>query len=190
MEDDVALRQVRTAVKTSDARRLALLLGKFMYSLLSEVLPAPFSAFGSPDSAKMADLIVTAFTGSQPTALKGSQVLFIGKPADNERVKAAVDVFKEKLIRRDISMKAFDAGDPQASGKTYKVSGQIKQGISSKQAKKITKLIRDDGPKGVKAQIQGDELRVSSKKRDDLQAVIALVKAQDYDFAVQFTNYR
>ncbi len=65
-----------------------------------------------------------------------------------ERVKAAVDVFKEKLVRRDISMKAFDAGDPQASGKTYKVSGQIKQGISSEQAKKITKIIRDEGPQG------------------------------------------
>ena len=107
-----------------------------------------------------------------------------------ERVKAAVDVFKEKLIRRDISMKAFDAGEPQASGKTYKVIGSIKQGIDSENAKKITKLIRDEGPKGVKAQIQGEEIRVSSKKRDDLQAVQALVKAQDYDFAVQFTNYR
>jgi uncharacterized protein YajQ (UPF0234 family) len=87
-------------------------------------------------------------------------------------------------------MKAFDAGDPQPSGKTYKVIGSIKQGIDSENAKKITKLIRDEGPKGVKAQVQGDELRVSSKKRDDLQAVQALVKAQDYDFAVQFTNYR
>ena len=107
-----------------------------------------------------------------------------------ERVKAAVDVFKEKLIRRDISMKAFDAGDPQASGKTYKVIGSIKQGISSEDAKKVTKLIRDEGPKGVKAQIQGDEIRVSSKKRDDLQAVQALLKQADLDVALQFVNYR
>ena len=107
-----------------------------------------------------------------------------------ERVKAAVDVFKEKLIRRDISMKAFDAGDPQASGKTYKVIGSIKQGISSEDAKKVTKLIRDEGPKGVKAQIQGDEIRVSSKKRDDLQAVIALLKKADLNVALQFVNYR
>ena len=56
--------------------------------------------------------------------------------------------------------------------------------------RKISKLIRDEGPKGVKAQVQGEELRVSSKKRDDLQAVQQLVKSQDYDFAVQFTNYR
>jgi len=107
-----------------------------------------------------------------------------------ERVKAAVDVFKEKLIRRDISMKAFDAGEPQASGKTYKVIGSIKQGIDSENAKKITKLIRDEGPKGVKAQIQGEEIRVSSKKRDDLQAVIAMLKGADLDVALQFVNYR
>ena len=71
-----------------------------------------------------------------------------------------------------------------------KIGIALKEGITSEDAKKISKLIRDEGPKGVKAQIQGDELRVSSKKRDDLQAVQALVKAQDYDFAVQFQNYR
>jgi uncharacterized protein YajQ (UPF0234 family) len=87
-------------------------------------------------------------------------------------------------------MKAFDAGDPQASGKTYKVIGSIKQGISSEDAKKVTKLIRDEGPKGVKAQIQGDEIRVSSKKRDDLQAVQALLKQASLDVALQFVNYR
>ena len=107
-----------------------------------------------------------------------------------ERLTAALDVFKEKLIRRDISMKAFDAGDPQPSGKTYKVIGSIKQGISSEDAKKVTKLIRDEGPKGVKAQIQGEELRVSSKKRDDLQAVISLLKGEDFGIALQFVNYR
>ena len=107
-----------------------------------------------------------------------------------ERVAAALDVFKEKLVKRGISLKVLDAGEPQASGKTYKVSASIKQGIASDKAKQIAKLIRDEGPKGVKAQIQGDELRISSKKRDDLQAVQALVRAQDYDFAVQFTNRR
>ena len=107
-----------------------------------------------------------------------------------ERIKAAIDVFKEKLIRRDISMKAFDAGEPQASGKTYKVAGTLKQGISSEDAKKITKIIRDEGPKTVKTQIQGDEVRVTSKKRDDLQAVQALLRGADLDVALQFVNYR
>jgi uncharacterized protein YajQ (UPF0234 family) len=122
-------------------------------------------------------------------AWKGDDIIEITSSTE-ERAKAAVDVFKEKLIRRDISMKAFDAGEPQSSGKTYKVSGTIKQGISSENGKKITKLIRDKGPKGVKTQIQGDEIRVSSKKRDDLQAVISMLKQADLDVAVQFVNYR
>ncbi|NLU84182.1 YajQ family cyclic di-GMP-binding protein [Rhodococcus sp. HNM0569] len=107
-----------------------------------------------------------------------------------ERLQAALEVFKEKLIRRDISLKAFDAGEPQQSGKSFKLTGSLVQGISSENAKKISKKIRDEGPKGVKAQIQGDELRVTSKKRDDLQAVIALLKNEDFGIALQFVNYR
>jgi uncharacterized protein YajQ (UPF0234 family) len=122
-------------------------------------------------------------------AWKGDDTIELSSSTE-ERVKAAVDVFKEKLIRRDISMKAFEAGEPQASGKAYKVTGAIKQGISSENAKKITKLIRDEGPKNVKTQIQGDEVRVSSKKKDDLQAVIAMLKNADLDVALQFVNYR
>jgi hypothetical protein len=130
------------------------------------------------------------FRGTDTTiAWKGDEIVEIVSSTE-ERAKAAVDVFKEKLIRRDISMKAFDAGEPQASGKTYKVSGSIKEGISSENAKKITKLIRDEGPKGVKAQIQGEEIRVSSTKREDLPEVIALLKGADLEVALQFVNYR
>ena len=122
-------------------------------------------------------------------AWKGDETVELTSSTE-ERVKAAVDVFKEKLIRREISMKAFEAGEPQASGKTYKVTGTLKQGINAENAKKITKLIRDEGPKTVKTQIQGDEVRVSSKKKDDLQTVIAMLKKADLDVAVQFVNYR
>ncbi|BBY22855.1 hypothetical protein MSTO_30600 [Mycobacterium stomatepiae] len=88
------------------------------------------------------------FRGTDTTiAWKGDEGVELTSSTE-ERIKAAIDVFKEKLIRRDISMKAFDAGEPQASGKTFKVSGTLKQGIDSENAKKITKLIRDDGPKG------------------------------------------
>jgi uncharacterized protein YajQ (UPF0234 family) len=107
-----------------------------------------------------------------------------------ERAKAVLDVFKEKLVKRSQSLKILDPSEPRQSGRETKISVALKEGITQEQAKKVGKLIRDDGPKGVKVQVQGDELRVSSKKRDDLQAVIALVKEQDYDFAVQFTNYR
>ncbi len=107
-----------------------------------------------------------------------------------ERCKAAIEVFKEKLIKRDISLKAFEVGDPQLSGKTYRVVGKIVQGIASDKAKEISKTIRDEKFKGVQAQIQGDQLRVSGKKKDDLQAVIALLKGKDFGIALQFTNYR
>ena len=107
-----------------------------------------------------------------------------------DRATAVLDVFKEKLIKRQQSLKILDAGEPRQSGRDSKITVALKEGISQENAKKVGKLIRDEGPKGVKVQVQGDELRVSSKKRDDLQAVISLVKQQDYDFAVQFTNYR
>jgi uncharacterized protein YajQ (UPF0234 family) len=120
---------------------------------------------------------------------KGENVIEISASAD-DRASAVLDVFKQKLIKRDVSLKVLDASDPRQSGTESKIGITLKEGISSEDAKKISKLIRDEGPKGVKAQIQGDELRVSSKKRDDLQAVQSLVRGQDYEFAVQFTNYR
>jgi uncharacterized protein YajQ (UPF0234 family) len=66
----------------------------------------------------------------------------------------------------------------------------LKEGITQDNAKKISKIIRDEGPKGIKAQVQGEELRVSAKKKDDLQAVISLLKGKEFDFALQFVNYR
>jgi uncharacterized protein YajQ (UPF0234 family) len=120
---------------------------------------------------------------------QGDQAIEITASAD-DRASAVLDVFQGKLIKRQQSLKILDAGEPKASGRETKISIALKEGISSEDAKKVGKLIRDEGPKGVKVQVQGDELRVSSKKRDDLQAVQALVKQQDYDFAVQFTNYR
>ncbi|MGW3245053.1 YajQ family cyclic di-GMP-binding protein [Streptomyces sp. NPDC001070] len=107
-----------------------------------------------------------------------------------ERVKAILDVFETKLVKRGISLKSLDAGEPQLSGKEYKIFATIEEGISQENAKKVAKIIRDEGPKGIKAQVQGEELRVSSKSRDDLQAVIALLKGKDFDFALQFVNYR
>src|SRR5215510_8609392 len=120
---------------------------------------------------------------------QGEHAIEISASAD-DRASAVLDVFKDKLVKRQQSLKILDSSEPRPSGQQSKIGISLKEGITSEDAKKISKLIRDEGPKGVKAQIQGDELRVSSKKRDDLQAVIALVKQQDYDFAVQFTNYR
>ncbi|MEJ3746066.1 YajQ family cyclic di-GMP-binding protein [Actinomycetes bacterium KLBMP 9797] len=107
-----------------------------------------------------------------------------------DRVKAALEVFREKLVKRNISLKALEAGDPRSSGKTYKIDCKVIQVIDQEKAKAITKKIRDEGPKGVQAQIQGDQLRVTGKKKDDLQVVISLLKQEDFGVALQFTNYR
>ena len=124
----------------------------------------------------------------------GAEIDFSGEKIllranSEERVKAVLDVFQSKLVKRNISLKSLDAGEPFASGKEYRIEASIKEGIAQDVAKKINKLIRDEGPKGVKSIIQGDELRVSSKSRDDLQSIIALLK--DFEEAdLQFINYR
>ena len=107
-----------------------------------------------------------------------------------ERALAVLDVFKDKLVKRGVSLKTLDPDDPRLSGKEYRMSVALKEGITQDNAKKISKIIRDEGPKGVRAQVQGEELRVSAKKKDDLQAIIALLKGKEFDFAVQFVNYR
>jgi uncharacterized protein YajQ (UPF0234 family) len=130
------------------------------------------------------------FRGTGATVRWAGELAVIVEAETEERVKAALEVFKEKLIKRGISLKAFEAGEPAVSGKVCKVQGQIIEGIAQDKAKKISKFIRDEGPKGVQAQIQGDQLRVSGKKKDQLQEVIALLKAEDFGVALQFTNYR
>jgi cyclic-di-GMP-binding protein len=124
----------------------------------------------------------------------GAEIDFSGekilmKANSEERVKAVMDVFESKLIKRGISLKSLDAGEPFASGKEYRIEAEIKEGIAQDVAKKINKLIRDEGPKGVKSTIQGDELRVSSKSRDDLQETMALLRTFE-DADLQFVNMR
>jgi len=118
----------------------------------------------------------------------GETILMVANSED--RVKAVLDVLQTKLIKRGVSLKALDAGDPAPSGKEYRISAALKEGLEQDVAKKIGKIVRDSGPKGVKTQITGDEMRVSSKNRDDLQEVIALLKGADLDVALQFVNYR
>ena len=126
----------------------------------------------------------------------GSSIAWSGEQVEirsnaDQRVKAVLEVFQEKLIKRGISLKALQHGDPQpAGGNTSRLAVTINQGIADDKAKDIAKKIRAEGPKGIQAQIQGDQLRVSGKKKDDLQAVIALLKDADFGIPLQFTNYR
>jgi len=129
------------------------------------------------------------FRGTDTSIAWSGEAILI-KANSEERAKAALDVFQSKLIKRGISLKSLESGDPVASGKEYRIVSSLKEGISQENAKKIGKLIRDEGPKSVKSQIQGDELRVQSKSRDDLQEVIRMLKAADLDVDLQFVNYR
>ncbi|MGL4339777.1 MAG: YajQ family cyclic di-GMP-binding protein [Rhodoglobus sp.] len=118
----------------------------------------------------------------------GDKVLL--KANTEERVKAVQEVLEQKFIKRGISLRSLDSGEPFASGKEYRIEIGLKNGISSEDAKKVAKIIRDEGPKSVKSQIQGDELRVQSKSRDDLQATMTLLKSKELDVDLQFVNFR
>lgn len=112
------------------------------------------------------------------------------KANSDERAKAVLDVLQSKFIKRGISLKSLDAGEPYASGKEFRIDVKLKQGIDAPTAKKLNQLIREEAPKSVKSQTQGDELRVSSKSRDDLQATMALLRNADVDVDLQFVNLR
>lgn len=129
--------------------------------------------------------------------LKGSKVAFeLGKEgitltADDEyRAGSAKDLLETKAVRRGLSLKIFEWGKMEpAAGGTIRQQVTLKRGLSSEQAKELSKRIRDSFPK-VKPVIQGDTLRVSAKSKDDLQAVITDLRTLDYPVALQFDNYR
>jgi uncharacterized protein YajQ (UPF0234 family) len=108
-----------------------------------------------------------------------------------DRMKALVQVIEEKFVRRQISLKALDHGkvEPAAKG-TVRQTLRVKAGVDQDHARRINKFVKDLGLKGISSQAQGDQVRVSGKKKDDLQAAIAALKAEDWDIALQFTNFR
>ena len=111
--------------------------------------------------------------------------------ASEDRLNALRTVLEEKLVKRGVSLRGVEYGDVQeATQNTVRQVATIKVGISSDKAKEINKLIKSDGPKGVQSQTQGDTVRVSSKKRDHLQDVMAMLKGADLGIALQFNNFR
>ena len=122
--------------------------------------------------------------------MSGDNAIVI-KANTEERAMAVLDVLQTWLVKRKVSLKPLESPEQaRLSGKEYRLDCTLKEGISQENAKKISKMIRDEGPKSVKSQIQGDELRVTSKSRDDLQAVQNMLRSADLDVALQFTNYR
>ncbi|MDA8381160.1 MAG: YajQ family cyclic di-GMP-binding protein [Actinomycetota bacterium] len=130
------------------------------------------------------------FKGTDSTIELSDSELVL-ESASEDRLKALVQVLEEKLVRREVSLKALQRGNVEEASKgraRQKIT--INAGISSDNAKRINRFVKDKGIKSVSSQAQGDQLRVTSKKRDDLQAIIAALKAEDFGIPLQFTNFR
>jgi cyclic-di-GMP-binding protein len=111
--------------------------------------------------------------------------------ATEDRLRALVQVLEEKLVKRQVSLKALDRGKMEEAAKgTVRQTITLQAGISSDNAKKINVFIKNLGLKGIGSQTQGDQVRVSGKKKDDLQAAITALKGEDFGIALQFTNFR
>ena len=108
-----------------------------------------------------------------------------------DRLAAVVLVLEEKLVRRKVSLKTLDGGtSEQAAGARYRRTARLRAGIGSDESRVINRLVKDLGIKGVQSQAQGDQIRVSAKKRDALQEVIAALRAAEMELPLQFTNFR
>jgi cyclic-di-GMP-binding protein len=113
------------------------------------------------------------------------------RSSTEDRLRALHQVLDEKLVKRQVSLKAFEDGKVEEAQKgTARQKIAIRAGISSDHAKRLNKFIKELGLKGVSSQTQGDQLRVTGKKRDDLQEVISACKAEDFGIPLQFDNFR
>jgi uncharacterized protein YajQ (UPF0234 family) len=113
------------------------------------------------------------------------------RSSTEDRLRALTQVLEEKLVRRKVSLKALDHGKVEEAARgTVRQHVAIQAGISADRARQLNRFIKDHGPKGVASQVQGDQLRVSAKKRDDLQTVIAALRNEDFGIPLQFENFR
>jgi uncharacterized protein YajQ (UPF0234 family) len=125
------------------------------------------------------------------SSLEQSDLVLTMRSVSEDRLRALRQVLEERLVRRGVSLKGLDYGKvEEAAGGTVRQVCTIKVGISSDKARELNKFIKELGLKGVQSQTQGDQVRVSGKKRDDLQAVIAALKGGDFGIPLQYTNFR
>jgi uncharacterized protein YajQ (UPF0234 family) len=130
------------------------------------------------------------FKGTDSSIEQNELVITI-KTISEDKARAVRTLLEEKMVKRGMSLKGIDWGKfEQASGDTVRQVVTVKVGISSDKAREINKLIKEKGPKGVSSQTQGEQIRVTGKKRDDLQAAIALLKSEDLGIPLQFENFR
>jgi uncharacterized protein YajQ (UPF0234 family) len=125
------------------------------------------------------------------SSIEQNELAFTLRTVSEDRLRALRTVLEEKLVKRGVSLKGLEYGKvEEATQNTVRQVATLAVGISSDKAREINKLIKSDGPKGVSSQTQGDTVRVTGKKRDDLQAVIAMLKSHDTGIPLQFINFR
>jgi uncharacterized protein YajQ (UPF0234 family) len=113
------------------------------------------------------------------------------RTSSEDRLRALKLLLEEKFVKRQVSLKGLDWGKIEAaSGESVRQVVTVKVGINSDKAREINKLIKEKGPKGVSSQTQGEQIRVTGKKRDDLQTTMALLKSSDLEVPLQFENFR
>ena len=125
------------------------------------------------------------------SSIEQKELVLTLRTSSEDRLRALKLLLEEKLVKRQVSLKGIDWGKiEQASGESVRQIVAVKVGISSDKAREINKLIKEKGPKGVSSQTQGEQVRVTGKKRDDLQEVMSLLKSSDLEVPLQFENFR
>ena len=125
------------------------------------------------------------------SSIEQSELILTLRTSSEDRLRALRVILEEKLVKRQVSLKGIEWGKVEvASGERVRQVVTIKVGISSEKAREINKLIKDKGPKGISSQTQGEQVRVTGKKRDDLQETMAILKSADLDLPIQFNNFR
>ena len=205
MTDALTGRRIRSPVRASSAwaekdsnlRRQ----NRQIYSLLPLAARAPttFDVVSEVDMQEVRNAVDQAnreattrfdFKGTDSTIELNDKELLLASSTE-DRLRALYQVLQEKMVKREVSLKSFDVGKVEEASKgTARQRLGIQAGISSDHAKKINRFVKDLNLKGVSSQTQGDQLRVTGKKRDDLQAVITALKAEDFGIPLQFNNFR
>ncbi len=170
-------------------RRYYLLVAKdsFSFDIVSEVDMAEVS--NALDQARRELATRFDFKNTSTTIERDEDLLEI-RSSTEDRLKAALEVLREKMVRREIPLKALSPGPVQpAARSTYKMAVHVNHGISDEKARELTKFVKGLSVK-VQSQVQGDQVRITGKKKDDLQAVIRAVREHEFGLALQFTNFR
>ena len=125
------------------------------------------------------------------SSIEQADLILTLKTSSEDRLRALKTLLEEKLVKRQVSLRGIEWGKVEpATGESVRQIVTVKVGINSDKAREINKLIKEKGPKGVSSQTQGEQVRVTSKKRDDLQEVMSLLKATDLELPLQFNNFR